>query len=129
MIVGVGTDIVSVARMRGLLERHGDRVVQRILAPEEMPAVMAPATAATLLARRFAAKEAFGKALGTGVRWPATLRQIAVAHDSLGRPVLRYGRELAGLMAQRGYVAHLSISDENEFAVAVVIIEQRDVYG
>ena len=77
------------------------------------------------LAKRFAAKEAFAKALGTGVRAPATWHNIRVGHDELGRPVLAFGPELAELLernAIRGH--HLSISDERELAAAFVVLER-----
>ena len=71
----------------------------------------------------FAAKEAFGKALGIGVAAPATLPNIAVVHDELGKPSFAYAPELAQLLTQRGLIAHLSISDEKEFALAFVVLE------
>ena len=70
------------------------------------------------------AKEAFGKALGIGVAAPATLGNIAVVHDALGKPGFDYAPELATHLAERGLIAHLSISDEQEFAVAFVVLEQ-----
>ena len=78
---------------------------------------------ARFLAKRFAAKEALGKALGIGVAKPATLPNIAVEHDALGKPSFSYAPELAQLLAERGLVAHLSISDEKEFALAFVVLE------
>ena len=118
MIHGVGTDIAAVARLRGLWERHGERAVERILAPQEI------AEFARFLAQRFAAKEAFSKALGTGIRPPATLPAIAIGHDDLGKPILTFSPALAALLEEKHLIAHLSISDEADYAVAYVILEQ-----
>lgn len=124
MIHGVGTDIAAVARLRGLWERHGERAVERILAPQEMAEFARAADKGRFLAKRFAAKEAFSKALGTGVRAPATLPAIAVGHDDLGKPVLEFSPALAALLQEKHLKAHLSISDEADYAVAYVILEQ-----
>ena len=125
MIHGIGTDIVAVERLRGLWERHGERSLTKLLAPAEMPAFARAPDKGRFLAKRFAAKEAFAKALGTGVRSPATLPAIAVSHDELGKPMLQFSPELASLLASRCLTAHLSISDEADYAVAYVILEQR----
>lgn len=125
MIYGVGTDIVQIARMRAALERHGDAFARRILAPAERAAFAAAADPARVLAKRFAAKEAFGKALGTGVRVPATLHALAVGHDALGKPVLEYAPELAAHLAEKGLEGHLSLSDEADYVIAFVVLEAR----
>lgn len=124
MIYGVGTDIVAVARLRGMWERHGDKALEKLLAPQEIKEFATAADKGRFLAKRFAAKEAFSKALGTGVRPPATLPAIAVTHDELGKPVLDYAPKLAALMQEKKLKAHLSISDEADYAVAYVILEQ-----
>jgi len=124
MIYGIGTDIAAVERLAGLYERHGEAAAEKLLAPAELADFAKAADKGRFLAKRFAAKEAFGKALGTGVRAPATLPAIAVAHDSLGKPVFSYGNELAALLREKRLSAHLSISDERDYAVAFVILEQ-----
>lgn len=124
MIHGIGTDIAAVARLRSLWERHGERALEKILAPSERKDFESAPDKGRFLAKRFAAKEAFSKALGTGVRPPATLPNIAVVHDEAGKPAFAYGDELAALVAGRGLAAHLSISDEAEYAVAYVILEK-----
>lgn len=124
MIAGIGTDIVAVARLGGLYERHGQRALARILSPRECAEFVGVRDPARFLAKRFAAKEAFGKALGIGVAPPATLPNIGVSHDSLGRPIFEYAAALAAHLAQRRLVAHLSLSDEHDYAVAFVILEQ-----
>ena len=124
MIYGIGTDIVAVARLRGMWERHGDRAVDKLLAPQEMADFAKAADKGRFLAKRFAAKEAFSKALGTGVRPPASLTAIAITHDELGKPVFDFQGELESLLKQQNLKSHLSISDEAEYAVAYVILEQ-----
>ena len=76
------------------------------------------------LAKRFAAKEAFSKALGTGIRPPAVLSAIAVSHNELGKPILDFCGQLAELIKNQGLTAHLSISDEADYAIAYVILER-----
>lgn len=125
MIAGIGTDIVAIARLNALYERYGGTVLSRLLAPSEMAACTEASDKGRFLAKRFAAKEAFGKALGIGVRAPATLPAIAVCHDDLGKPFFEYSPALAALLAERGLVAHLSISDERDHAIAFVILEQQ----
>jgi holo-[acyl-carrier protein] synthase len=124
MIYGVGTDIVSVVRMAEYWQRHGERGLEKMLAPEEREACRASPDPARFLAKRFAAKEALGKAFGTGVRDPVLLPAIAVSHDELGKPEFAFSPELATHLAARGLVAHLSISDEQDYAVAFVILEK-----
>jgi holo-[acyl-carrier protein] synthase len=123
MIVGVGTDIVAIARLGKLYERHGERTLGKLLAPGERAEFARARQPARFLAKRFAAKEALGKALGMGISAPATLPNISVVHDALGKPAFAYAPELAQLIAERGLVAHLSLSDENDFALAFVVVE------
>ena len=124
MIHGVGTDIVRVARLADALERHGARFAERILDASERAAFAAAPDPARLLAKRFAAKEAFGKALGTGVAAPATLHAVRVGHDALGKPLFEYSPALADHLRERGLTAHLSLSDEAEYVVAFAVIEK-----
>lgn len=124
MIHGVGTDIVRVARMEEALSRHGERFAARILAEAEREAFKKSPAPARLLAKRFAAKEAFGKALGFGVAAPATLHALWVGHDALGKPVFEYTSALADYLRERGLVAHLSLSDETDYVVAFAVIEK-----
>ena len=124
MIFGIGTDIAAVRRLQGMWERHGERAVDRLLAPSEFEAFGLASDKGRFLAKRFAAKEAFGKALGTGIRPPALLTAIAVSHDALGKPLLVFTDALAEMIANLGLKAHLSISDEADYAIAYVILEQ-----
>ena len=123
MIAGVGTDIVAVARLGKLYERHGERALAKLLAPVEFADFEQARDPARFLAKRFAAKEAFGKALGIGVTPPATLPNIAVIHDALGKPAFEYAPKLVHFLAERGLLAHLSISDEQDYALAFVVLE------
>ncbi|WP_332671832.1 holo-ACP synthase [Aromatoleum sp.] len=125
MIHGIGTDIVQVARMRQSLERYGERFAGRILAGSEQDGFSASRDPARFLAKRFAAKEAFGKALGTGVAVPATLHAVAVDHDELGKPLFRFDDALADFLRERGLDAHLSLTDEVDYVVAFALIEKR----
>ncbi|MDR2092683.1 MAG: holo-ACP synthase [Azoarcus sp.] len=125
MIHGVGTDIVQVDRLRAALDRHGDEFAVRILAASEHEAWRAARDPARFLAKRFAAKEAFGKALGTGVSAPATLHALAVGHDAAGKPAFAYDERLAAHMAAQGLTAHLSLSDERDYVIALTVIECR----
>lgn len=124
MIYGIGTDIVAVARLRGMWEQHGGRALEKLLAPSEMDDFARAADKGRFLAKRFAAKEAFAKALGTGVRPPATLAAIAVVHDELGKPSIECFGQLDIVFRNNNLKAYLSISDEAEYAVAYVILEQ-----
>jgi holo-[acyl-carrier protein] synthase len=124
VIFGVGTDIVAVARMADYFKRHGGRGLEKMLAPAEREACCASPDPARFIAKRFAAKEALGKAFGTGVRDPLLLSDIAVEHDEPGKPFFRYSPRLAAHFAGQGLIAHLSISDEQDYAVAFVILEK-----
>ncbi|MFA7279672.1 MAG: holo-ACP synthase [Sterolibacterium sp.] len=124
MIFGIGTDIVHVARLADMYARHGERTLDKILAASERQACLDSSAPEKFLAKRFAAKEAFGKALGTGVRTPALLPSIAVVHDALGKPAFEFAPDLAAHLSQLGLIAHLSLSDEQDSAVAFVILEK-----
>lgn len=125
MIFGIGTDIVIIARMTDMWERHGERALERILAPEERADFHRATNSGRFLAKRFAAKESLAKALGTGLRAPVSLSAIAVAHDSHGKPYFRLAPDLAAYLAERRLTAHLSISDERDCALAFVVVEQQ----
>jgi len=125
MIHGVGTDIVTIARIERMLGDHGERTAEKLLAPAEMERYREAARPAAYLAKRFAAKEALGKALGLGLRDPATLHNIAVVSDGIGRPGFAYAPPLADWLQARRLRAHLSLSDESDTALAFVVVEQE----
>lgn len=124
MIHGVGTDIAEISRFRDLLERQGNRALEKMLAPSERDESRETSDPARFLAKRFAAKEALGKAFGTGIREPLLLPDIAVGHDELGKPNFVFSPALAAFFAERKLTPHLSISDEREFVIAFVVLEQ-----
>ena len=124
MIHGIGSDIVEYARIEKMWARYGDRFAERVLSVSELPEFSSHANPARLLAKRFAAKEAFAKAVGSGLREPVSLRRISISHDSLGKPVLQFDEVLRGYLAQLGINGHhVSISDERSMIVAFVVLE------
>ena len=124
MIFGIGTDIVEVARIEASIDQFGDDFAKRILAESEMPSYLQSQIKGRFLAKRFAAKEAFSKALGTGIRAPATFQNIAVSHDDLGKPLLVLAPDLLDLLHSKSITQmHISISDEKNLAVAYVVLE------
>jgi len=124
MIFGIGTDIVRVERMKQDLERFGDKFAERILTPTEMQEFQANANKAHFLARRFAAKEAAAKAMGTGFSNGVHLRDIGVIHDPQGKPMLEFGGRAEQFMQEKRIsVAHISLADEQDHAVAFVTLE------
>ena len=128
MIFGIGTDIVAVARIEAAMQRHGEAFAQKILSVQELPEFAAHSQPARFLAKRFAAKEAFAKATGLGLRHPVTLHHISVIHDSLGKPAFQFDATLAAHLQQLGVTQHhLSLSDEREMVVAYVVLEGRPV--
>ena len=124
MIFGVGTDVVEISRIEAALKRHGERFALRILCLPELERFKRHRLPANYLAKRFAAKEAFVKALGTGIRSPANWHGVWVKNLPSGKPVLEYSEALASLLKKRGVTSsHLSLSDEKGVAFATVILE------
>ena len=124
MIFGIGTDIVRVARMQEDLDRFGERFAERILTANELREYHQNNNKANFLARRFAAKEAAAKALGTGFSNGVQLHDIEVAHDTQGKPLLEFrGRARQFMQEKCISVAHISLADEQDHAVAFVTLE------
>lgn len=123
MVYGIGTDIVAILRIQEALTRHGERFVERVLHPAEHADYRRSRDPARFLAKRFAAKEAFAKALGTGIRPPALLNAIGVSHDALGKPVYVLSEDLQSHLATLRVSAHLSISDERDYVIAFAVLE------
>ncbi len=124
MIVGVGVDIVEISRIEAALQRHGERFLRRIFTPTERAYCERFGTQRALhYAARFAAKEAFSKAIGTGMRRPCRWCDIGVVNGDAGRPELQLFGELAERYA--GYVFHVSLSHTATHAVAVVVAEVK----
>ena len=124
MIFGIGTDIVEVTRIEASINQFGDEFAKRILADSEFPSYLKNQIKPRFLAKRFAAKEAFSKALGTGLRAPCTFQNIAVSHDDLGKPILLFADELQAFLTTKNITqTHISISDEKNLAAAFVVLE------
>jgi len=124
MIYGVGTDVVEIGRIEKALERFGERFARRILCEPELKRFAKHRLPASYLAKRFAAKEAFTKALGTGIHAPANWHGVWVTNLKSGKPVLEFSSDLQKLLEMRGVTrAHVSLSDERGVAFATVILE------
>ncbi len=124
MIYGIGTDIVRVARMEQDIARYGDKFAERILTDAELNEYRQSNAPAHFLARRFAAKEAAAKAMGTGFRDGLHLHDIGVAHDANGKPLLEFTGRAQQFMHEKGIsTVHVSLADEEDNAVAFVILE------
>ena len=124
-IHGIGTDIVAIERIRRALERHPEKFARKILSDLELRACARMPDAAPYAAKRFAAKEAFFKALGEVSSAANTWHQLSVVNDAAGRPRLEYGPKLAALLASKAIAsAHVSLSDERTHAVAFVVLEK-----
>lgn len=129
MIHGTGIDLVDIRRIAAALEQQGERFVQRILREEER-AVMAgrgglsDARAQRYLAGRFAAKEAFSKAWGTGIGAEVSFQDIAILNDERGAPVCHCFGVLAQRVKSQGLKAWVSLSDESDWVIAQVLLEK-----
>lgn len=129
MIYGIGTDILQISRVQAALGRHGDRFAQRILGPEEMQKYLrrkakVEVRGIRFLATRFAAKEAFSKAIGMGMRMPMTWRAMQVLNAPSGKPEVVCSGTLKTWMEAQGLTAQVTITDEADYAVAFVIVEK-----
>ncbi|MFQ6021124.1 MAG: holo-ACP synthase [Acidiferrobacterales bacterium] len=123
MIFGIGTDIVRVIRMEKNLERFGEKFPRRILTEHELDDYQKEKKRAHFLARRFAAKEAAVKAMGMGFSGGLGWRQIGVNHDAKGKPLLEFNGFASEFIKDNGITeVHVSLADEDEYAVAVVTL-------
>jgi len=131
MIYGIGTDVCDIRRIADTLARRGDRFAERVLGPHEIDVFRARkakvnARGVAYLATRFSAKEAFSKAIGLGMRMPMTWRDCEVVKAPSGKPEIRLHGALAGWFAAHGLRAHVSVSDETDYAAAFVVVETKD---
>jgi len=125
-IAGVGIDLARISRFQGFLAAGKTALLERLFTPGERAYALPKKTAAAHLAARFAAKEAFLKALGLGLRDGLSWHDLEVVRDDLGKPSLSCGGRAAELLAAREIAAvHLSYSHDGDYAVATVILEQR----
>lgn len=126
MISGLGIDIVQVGRVARIHAQYGRKFARRVLAERELLAFDATGNPVRFLALRFAAKEAVAKALGTGFRQGVALRLIEVVNNAAGKPSLCFHGAVQALVARQNVVAtHISLTDEQEYAAAVVVFETR----
>lgn len=124
MILGLGTDLVAVDRVRSALERHGERFSERVLTASEQALCRFRSDPALCVAARFAAKEAAAKALGTGIGQGVRLKDLEVVRESGQPPQLRLHGRAAAVAAELGILrTHLSLSDEPGYALATVVVE------
>lgn len=122
-IIGIGTDIVEIARIATLLTRHPERLPERLLHPQELQQFTQQVNRATWLAKRFATKEAVAKALGTGIGKAARLHEIETYHDANGKPLLRlHGVTLQTAVALGVRDYQVSVADERSHALAFVVL-------
>lgn len=122
-VAGIGTDLVEIARLESALTRFGEHFAARILGEPELTEWRAARRSPRMLAKRFAAKEAAAKALGTGFRDGIRLCDIQVCHDELGKPLLVLEGEAARRAAELGVTgSELSLSDERQYALAFVVL-------
>jgi holo-[acyl-carrier protein] synthase len=131
MIYGIGTDVCDIRRVAATLARRGDRFAEKVLGPNEIDVYRrrrsrAETRGIAYLATRFSAKEAFAKAIGLGMRMPMTWRACEVLNEPGGKPVIRLHGALAAWCAARGLAAHVSVSDESDYATSYVVVEQRE---
>jgi len=126
MIYGIGIDVVEPQRVAHLLEKYGERFARRVLTQREWSGFAKTVNPVLFVANRFAAKEAFSKAMGTGFRYPVTLQSISIVQDRRGKPGLEFHRNLAQLVADEGITGHfVTISDEKSLACACVVLEKQ----
>ncbi|MDB1124870.1 holo-ACP synthase [Vibrio algarum] len=123
-ILGLGTDIAEIERLEKALSRNGDAFAERILAESEYQTYLTLKQKGRFLAKRFAAKEAASKALGTGIAHGVTFQDFVVSNDENGKPMLMLENKAKDIADKRGIESvHLSISDERHYAVATVVME------
>jgi holo-[acyl-carrier protein] synthase len=128
VIYGIGTDLCDVRRIAATLERRGDRFAERVLGPREIVVWRArsarvPRRGLRYLATRFSAKEAFSKAIGLGIHAPMTWRACEIVNEPGGKPVIALHGELAQWFAARRLSAHVTLTDEGDYAAAFVVVE------
>jgi len=131
MIYGIGTDICDIRRIRETLARRGERFAEKVLGPHEMAVfrerlAKVEARGVAYLATRFSAKEAFSKAIGMGMRMPMTWRACEIVKAPSGKPEILLHGALAEWFAAKGLRAHVTVTDETEYAAAFVVVETKE---
>ena len=126
MILGIGTDLCDISRVERALERFGEKFAVRVLVDSELQRFRRHRRPAAYLAKRFAAKEAFSKALGTGIHFPVNWHNVWVENARSGKPSLKFSEPLAAFLRQRGVEnVFVSITDEIGTACAFVVVEGK----
>ncbi len=131
MIYGIGTDICDIRRLRETYARRGERFALKVLGPHELEVfrerlARVEARGISYLATRFSAKEAFSKAIGMGMRMPMTWRHCEIVKARSGKPEIRLHGALADWFAERRLRAHVSVTDETDYAASFVVVETQD---
>ena len=131
MVFGIGTDICDIRRIEAAFARRGERFAEKVLGARELAMFharreRAPARGLRYLATRFSAKEAFSKAIGLGLHMPMTWRACEIVNLPSGKPVIELSGELATWFSARALVAHVSVSDESDYAAAFVVVETTE---
>ena len=131
MIYGIGTDICDIRRVRETLARRGERFAEKVLGPNELEVfrhrrAKVEARGVAYLATRFSAKEAFSKAIGLGMRMPMTWRACEILNIASGKPEIRLHGELAAWFEAKRLRAHVTVSDESDYAASFVVVETCD---
>ncbi|MFZ0448346.1 MAG: holo-ACP synthase [Desulfatiglandaceae bacterium] len=130
MIYGIGVDLVKIERMERILGKWGDRFVRRVFSPSEIGICSKRAHPPSAFALRFAAKEAFSKAMGLGMKGGIVWRDIEVFNEPGGKPGLRLSGESARRCTERHITdIHLSLTDEKEYGIAMVVLENSNETG
>ena len=129
MIYGIGTDICDIRRVQAVLDRQGERFAQRVLGDTELAVWHQrrqrwPRRGLSYLATRFSAKEAFSKAIGLGMRMPMTWRDCEILNEAGGRPVIVLHGALREWFDVRRLRAHVTVTDETDYAATFVVVEQ-----
>ena len=131
MIYGIGTDLCDIRRIAASMARRGDRFAEKVLGPNEILVFRArrarvEARGLSYLATRFSAKEAFSKAIGMGMHMPMTWRACEILNTPSGKPEIRLHGALAEWFTERGLKAHVTVTDEQDYASSFVVVEALD---
>jgi holo-[acyl-carrier protein] synthase len=131
VIYGIGTDICDVRRISATLERQGERFARRVLGDAEYAVWQArsarwPKRGLRYLATRFSAKEAFSKAIGLGMRTPMSWRLCEIVNQKSGKPVIVLHGELKNWFEGQGLTAHVTVTDETDYAASFVVVERKE---
>ncbi|HMT02386.1 MAG TPA: holo-ACP synthase [Burkholderiales bacterium] len=124
MIYSIGHDIVENVRIAKIIAKYGQRFINRILSEEEYQELILRQDKVKFIAKRFAAKEAFAKACGTGLRAPILMPNIIISNNELGKPIFNFNKDIKNWLEEKKICyCHLSLSDETNLSSAFVVLE------